>query len=112
MAVSDSENLLQSSGQEEITGRGYHEREGRSILCQTVHCTGFPSHAFDEHTNGHAAREGMRIDNNIGLYPALAKGHVDGWPFLRADAFLSVSRREFVTDHRRTGNPERDMNFL
>ena len=54
----------------------------------------------------------MWVDNDIGLDPALAKGHVDGWPFLRADAFLSVSRREFVTDHRRTRNPERDMNFL
>ena len=54
----------------------------------------------------------MRIDDDIGLYPTLAKGHVDGWPFLRTDAFLSVSRREFVADYRRTRNPERDMNFL
>jgi len=77
-----------------------------------VHGGSFPSHALDQHTDGHATRESMWVDYDIRLYSAFAKGHVDHWPFLGADAFLTVPRREFVTDYRRASNPKRDMYFL
>lgn len=54
----------------------------------------------------------MWVDYDIGLYSAFAEGHVDHWPFLGADTFLSVPRRKFVTNYRRARDPERDMYFL
>ena len=91
---------------------GLHERERCGVLCQAVHGCSFPCHALDQHTDGHATRESVWVDYYIGLYSAFAKGHVDHWPFLGADTFLSVPRREFVTNHRRARDPERDMYFL
>lgn len=90
----------------------FHGRERCGVLCQAVHGGGFPSHALNQHTDRHATRESMWVDYDIGLYSAFAKGHVDHWPFLGADAFLSVPRREFVTNYRRTRYPECDMDFL
>ena len=97
---------------QDMISRGFYERERRGVLRQAVHCGGFPGHTLNQHTDGHATRESMRVDYDIGLYSAFAKGHVDRWPFLGADTFLSVSRREFVTDYRRAGNSECDMNLL
>ena len=77
-----------------------------------MHGTSFPGHALDQHADGHATRESVWIDDDIGLYSAFAKGHVDRWPFLGTNSFLSVPGREFIPNDRRTWNPERDMNFL
>jgi hypothetical protein len=40
----------------------------------------------------------MRIDDYVWLNPRLAEWHVDRRILLRADTFLSVSRRELVSD--------------
>ena len=82
------------------------------ILCQAVHRTSFASHALDEHADGHSAREGMRINDNVRLDSTLAEGHVDGGPHLRADSFLPVSGGELVTNYRRTSDTEGDVDLL
>ena len=92
--------------------KGTNVLERCCILCQAMHGTSFAGHALDEHSDGHSAREGVRVNDNIRLNSTLAKRHIDGRPFLRADTFLPVSGGEFVTNHRRTSDTEGDVDLL
>ena len=54
----------------------------------------------------------MRVDDYIRLHTALGKGHVDHRPLLGANTFLTVPRRELVTNDRSTSDTQSDVNFL
>ena len=54
----------------------------------------------------------MRVDDDIGLHATLRERHVNHRPLLRADTFLTVPRRELVTDDGRTGDAQGDMDLL
>ena len=58
----------------------------------------FPGKGFDEHANGHARGEGVRVDDDVRLHAGFAEGEVDGGPALGEDTLLSVTGRELITD--------------
>lgn len=91
-----------------------------------VQSSGLASHGFDHLGDGHTCneislmslemqlgkarkgeltgRESVRVDDQIWLDTALGERHVNRRPELGADTFLSVTRREFVTDNRFSGD--------
>ena len=86
--------------------------EGRRVLREAVHRAGLAGHALHQHANRHAGRERVRVDDDVGLHPALRERHVDGGPLLRADAFLPVPRRELVANHGCAGDAQGDVDLL
>ena len=111
--MSSSENLssyLCSKIARTRKGEAILERCG--VLCQAVHSTSFAGHALDEHSDGHSAREGVRVNDDVRLDSTFAERHIDRRPFLGADTFLPVPGGEFVTDHRRTRDSKGDVDLL
>lgn len=90
----------------------FREIEGSSILSQAVHRSCFGCYRFYEHSYCHSRRESVRIDDDIRLHAGFGEGHIDGWVFLRTNSFLSMSRREFVSNDGRSSNSKFDVNFL
>ena len=88
------------------------ELEGRRVLRESVQGTGLAGERLDEHTDCHARRESVRVDDDVGLDASLREGHVDGAPLLRAHTLLTVTRRELVTDDGRTGDAKLDGDGL
>lgn len=86
--------------------------ERRRILSHSMHRSRLTRQTLDKHTNRHSTRERVRVDDDIGLHPALGEGHVDSRPLLGANTLLTVSRGELVTNRRGTRNSDLDMNFL
>jgi hypothetical protein len=54
----------------------------------------------------------MRIDDDVRLHSRFTEGHVDRGVLLRADTFLSVTRRELVTDDGGTRDPKLDVKLV
>ena len=77
-----------------------------------MHRSSLSSHTLDEHPDGHPRRESVRVDDDVGLHSTLGEGHVDGGPLLRANSLLSVTRRELVSDGRRTRDSDLDVDLL
>lgn len=87
-------------------------RERCSILSETMHGTCFACHTLDQHSNSHSTGESMRVDDNIRLNTTFTKRHINRWPFLRANAFLTMSGRKLITDHRRTTDSQSNVDLL
>ena len=45
-------------------------KRGR-ILRQPVHGAGFAGHTLYQHSDGHSTRKRVRVDDDVGLHPAL-----------------------------------------
>mmetsp|Transcript_39634 Transcript_39634/g.84522 ORF Transcript_39634/g.84522 Transcript_39634/m.84522 type:complete len:429 (-) Transcript_39634:1217-2503(-) len=71
----------------EGAGVGPHNALGRRRFC----CD-----ALDEHPDGHARREAVRVEEDVRSHAALRKGHVLLGPQDAHDALLPMSRRELV----------------
>ena len=54
----------------------------------------------------------MRVDDYIRLHSTLGERHIDHGPLLGANTFLTVPRRELVTNDRSTSDTQSDVNFL
>jgi len=72
--------------------------EGGCVLAKAVECTSLSCHALDKHPDGHARREGVGVDDDVGGEARLAKGHVDVGPLDTAHTLLTVTRGKLVTD--------------
>ena len=77
-----------------------------------MHGTGFAGHTLYQHSNGHSTWERMRVDDDVGLHPALRERHVDSGPFLGADTFLPVAGRELVSDDGGACHSQGDLKLL
>ena len=77
-----------------------------------MHSARFTCHTLNQHANGHAGGESVRVDDHVGLHAALGERHVNGRPLLRANTLLSMPRGEFVSDDRGTGDAQCDVDFL
>lgn len=74
------------------------EGEGRGVVAEAVQGAGLPGHALDQHPDGHAGREAMGVEQDVGAHAALGEGHVLGGPQATQDALLAVAASELVPD--------------
>eukprot|EP00160_Parvularia_atlantis_P019732 Unigene7868_Nuclearia_a/m.24167 Unigene7868_Nuclearia_a/g.24167 ORF Unigene7868_Nuclearia_a/g.24167 Unigene7868_Nuclearia_a/m.24167 type:complete len:339 (-) Unigene7868_Nuclearia_a:1067-2083(-) len=88
------------------------ELERRRILAQRVQRPGLARHALNEHADGHARGERVRVDDHVRHHARLAEGHVDRGPLDAAHALLPVAGREFVANGRLARYSERDRDLL
>lgn len=58
------------------------EFEGRGVLGVAVQGAGFAGEGFDEHADGHAGGEGVRVDDYVWLHAGFGEGHVGHGPLL------------------------------
>ena len=72
----------------------------------------FPRHALDEHADGHAGREAMGVEQDVGSHAALTEGHVLGRPQAAQDALLAVAAGKLVADGGVARNTHRDAHAL
>lgn len=95
----DASHLFERDAQSEVTCGSHDSLERCRILRNPVHRACFTSHTFHKHPNGHTTGKGVRIDDNVRLHPTLAEWHIDGWPFLGTDTFLTMPRGKLITDY-------------
>jgi len=72
--------------------------KGSGIGEVAVHGTGLASHALHKHAYGHARRERVGVDDDVGSDAVFRKGHVMGGPEGCQGTLLPVPARELVTD--------------
>eukprot|EP00964_Phaeocystis_antarctica_P141265 scaffold106242_cov63-Phaeocystis_antarctica.AAC.8 len=88
------------------------EAEGRRVLRDAVHGAGLARHALEQHADGHARGEAVRVEEDVGDDARLREGHVFARPQPRHDTLLPVPRRELVAGHRVTVVPQLDARAL
>mmetsp|Transcript_39657 Transcript_39657/g.61982 ORF Transcript_39657/g.61982 Transcript_39657/m.61982 type:complete len:303 (+) Transcript_39657:734-1642(+) len=76
------------------------ERERGRVLVVAVHGAGLASHGLDEHADGHARGEGVRVDDHVRGHARLGEGHVLLRPQDAQHALLPVPAAELVADDR------------
>lgn len=74
------------------------EGERCCIMTQAVQSSRLAGHAFNQHPNGHAGREAMRVEQDVGTHATFSKGHVLGRPQAAQDALLSMAAGKFITN--------------
>mmetsp|Transcript_48343 Transcript_48343/g.151932 ORF Transcript_48343/g.151932 Transcript_48343/m.151932 type:complete len:203 (+) Transcript_48343:526-1134(+) len=72
------------------------ELEGRRVLRDAVRGARLGCHHLEEHTDGHARREAVRVEQDVGRDARLGEGHVLCGPQPREHALLAVARRKLV----------------
>mmetsp|Transcript_70617 Transcript_70617/g.216406 ORF Transcript_70617/g.216406 Transcript_70617/m.216406 type:complete len:960 (-) Transcript_70617:541-3420(-) len=74
--------------------------EGRPVrLRAALGGAGLPGDALDQHTDCHARREAVRVEEDVRGNTAVREGHVLLRPQEAHDALLAVPGRELVADH-------------
>lgn len=74
------------------------EREGSGVVAQAVERRRLARHALNQHADGHAGWEAVRVEQDVGHHATLAEGHVLGRPQTTQDALLPVATGKLVAD--------------
>lgn len=67
-------------------------------MAQAVQSSRLAGHAFNQHPDGHAGREAVGVEQDVGTHATFSEGHVLGRPQAAQDALLSMTAGKFITN--------------